>query len=948
MKATARNEDILKNIHPGMVVEAYCARNADPLEGVIRDPQSIDRIDTTPEDIPFAQAIQTQTVTSTATADPLAPQQSSNTGVPSPSESEQLIIAECQRQGITDPNQIAYILGTAKHESDHFNTLTEYADGSAYEYRSDLGNNNPGDGVTYKGRGYVQITGRTNYEKYSQITGRDLIGNPDQVAQDPALAAFILVHGMKNGSFTGVGLDDYFTPGNPDFYNARRIVNGTDRADLIASYAQEYLNNLPEFAGQVIDNTIPTSTATPSAVSQSVITPSTQNVIGPEVEPVEDYYLDKCPHLLMVGIVTDYGRSIDSWGLTLTISGESFGKIYKDAYVLADLQSPELASVSLEVRNSTLLPLGVSFIYYRILKEWVEAFWGNKTGWEARTRPIPFPPNYITRINSEGSAWSALQWLAIPGFFHIFVDHTGAIVWEKLPWSASDQSLISGRNWEDLQLLDMPSWKIISWGDRLSGQGIQNFIRCVPTNQGQSGGQDPVALPGLIYNIGSIRQYGGPVKRELTFPTGTAADQYYTSDPRREQQATINSFTSLTALECIRWYDRPTQRLSTTARGESAWRIHTRISIRENWANPDVEPGEYYVVARSHQIQIDQGAWRTQLDLVRDRRNRYLGIGIGEVPIITESVVDALRNGRSASEFTEAESFSVATDTALTELENPVSLNLAGDLAVSEIDLGFDEPEPDPVEFLSSSDVDLSGARADAADPARFTETSDFSFADVQFSGELPPPNELARIATAEGGVDINVPLVPDEYYFFDRLQGKIVPIGNDPIAWARAEVIPKLGEESVQIFPDPVSATSPALPGTAAPPGDTNAAIINATNNYRGADTSAGPDGGRNACVWAVNNILADAGITPPWGDSLYVPTVLDVLNNGGGTPVSAADSQPGDIVIWGDGHIGIVTAPGATSVISNSSSNAAFVWDDSNANVEAYYGAGSQIFRL
>jgi biotin carboxyl carrier protein len=357
---------------------------------------------------------------------------------------------------------------------------------------------------------------------------------------------------------------------------------------------------------------------------------TTPDPIAAAPTPVEDAYLDKAQHLLIRGLITDYGRSSEGGETSLFVTGESYGKIYKDSYVLTDLASPESLSVSLEVRNGTQMPLGAALIYYRLLRDWVENFWGQSTGWEARTRPIPFPPNYISRINNEGSVWSNLQFLAIEGFFHMFVDHTGAIVWEKLPYSSRDQSLIAGRCWEDLPILELPSWKIVSWSDRLSEQGITNYLRCVPTQQGISGGHEQAAQAALIYNMGSIRQYGGVTKRELFFPIGIQdKDNWYTSAPRRQQQATNNSFIDLCALEAVRWFDRPVQRVGVTCRGESAWRIHTRVSLKEDWHCPDAEPGEYYVVSRTHQIDIGTGSWVSQLELLRDRRKRYLGIGVG-------------------------------------------------------------------------------------------------------------------------------------------------------------------------------------------------------------------------------------------------------------------------------------------------------------------------------
>lgn len=148
------------------------------------------------------------------------------------------ILAECQKQGVTDKAQIAYILATTVHESGAGAHLEEFASGSAYEGRSDLGNNQSGDGVRFKGRGYVQVTGRNNYTDWSRRLGIDLVGNPEK-AEDPAIAARILVQGMKEGTFTGKKLSDYIGNGKTDFNGARRIVNGTDKAATFAATAQK-------------------------------------------------------------------------------------------------------------------------------------------------------------------------------------------------------------------------------------------------------------------------------------------------------------------------------------------------------------------------------------------------------------------------------------------------------------------------------------------------------------------------------------------------------------------------------------------------------------------------------------------------------------------------------------------------------------------------------------
>jgi predicted chitinase len=150
-----------------------------------------------------------------------------------------IILRKAEEFGITDPAQIAYILATADHESLLGKYMEELASGEAYEWREDLGNTQPGDGPRFKGRGYVQITGRINYLDWSDRLNLDLINDPDQV-KDPEIAATILVQGMLEGTFTGRKLSDYINSNALDFINARRIINGTDRAQKIADDASRY------------------------------------------------------------------------------------------------------------------------------------------------------------------------------------------------------------------------------------------------------------------------------------------------------------------------------------------------------------------------------------------------------------------------------------------------------------------------------------------------------------------------------------------------------------------------------------------------------------------------------------------------------------------------------------------------------------------------------------
>jgi hypothetical protein len=102
-----------------------------------------------------------------------------------------LLHAALAARGISDrPVQVA-AAATVAVETGSFLPIPEWADGSEYEGRADLGNTQPGDGRRFKGRGYIQLTGRANYLAYGRQLGLDLVSDPDG-ALDPTVAARVL------------------------------------------------------------------------------------------------------------------------------------------------------------------------------------------------------------------------------------------------------------------------------------------------------------------------------------------------------------------------------------------------------------------------------------------------------------------------------------------------------------------------------------------------------------------------------------------------------------------------------------------------------------------------------------------------------------------------------------------------------------------------------------
>lgn len=162
------------------------------------------------------------------------------------------ILSVWDKSGFTDLRWLAYMLATSYHETAKtMYPIEEYGKGKGRDYGRKLKMSRKPyttPDKIYYGRGHVQLTWYENYELMGKLLKIPLLERPE-LALDPVISVQIMFEGMTTGAsakgdFTGKCLEQYFNKTTEDWVNARRIINGLDKADLIAGYGKKFYNIL--------------------------------------------------------------------------------------------------------------------------------------------------------------------------------------------------------------------------------------------------------------------------------------------------------------------------------------------------------------------------------------------------------------------------------------------------------------------------------------------------------------------------------------------------------------------------------------------------------------------------------------------------------------------------------------------------------------------------------
>ena len=154
-----------------------------------------------------------------------------------------------EKSGLADIRWLAYMLATSYHETAQtMQPIEEHGKGRGKPYGQKLRHDRKPytfPDKLYYGRGDVQLTWYENYEAMGKLLGIPLLEQPE-LALKPDISAQIMIEGMtrgksNRGDFTGASLENYFSATKDDPVHARRIINGLDKAKLIAGYHDKFL-----------------------------------------------------------------------------------------------------------------------------------------------------------------------------------------------------------------------------------------------------------------------------------------------------------------------------------------------------------------------------------------------------------------------------------------------------------------------------------------------------------------------------------------------------------------------------------------------------------------------------------------------------------------------------------------------------------------------------------
>jgi hypothetical protein len=167
--------------------------------------------------------------------------------------------AEWERQQLTDARWLAYMMATAFHETaGTMQPIEEFGKGKGKPYGQKLKmGGGPGRRIPYTtpdkiyyGRGHTQNTWYENYDALTRAAQKaghdwDFLNNPELLLQmEPSIWATF--YAMQRGLYTGATLLRFFNDTSEDWVNARKIINGLDRADTIAGYGKTFFAALKQ------------------------------------------------------------------------------------------------------------------------------------------------------------------------------------------------------------------------------------------------------------------------------------------------------------------------------------------------------------------------------------------------------------------------------------------------------------------------------------------------------------------------------------------------------------------------------------------------------------------------------------------------------------------------------------------------------------------------------